>query len=154
MFVQNLSNNEQVIIKQIDQFLKEEKYIYFIPIFIIKKSNKVPSGIYCIDFNSKCLYKYKELDGKILSEEMLDKDFNICICYFVDLNKSVFIAGEDGFVRGVIQIGRLYEKIDNIAKENNFEVCSTFVPQQSFTHAIGINCRRQLFVTNQFIKET
>jgi len=150
--LEEMSNKEQAIISEIDQFLKEENYIYFTPVFIVNNCDKVPSGIYCIDFVNRYLYKYKELNKEIFREKIIAEDFNICICYFIDLNKSVFIDGEVGFINGIIQIGRMYEKMVNIAKKNNFKIYSTFIPQQAFSYMVGINCRRQLFITNQFIK--
>ena len=128
-------------------FLKEQKYIYFLPIFIFNKSPNISSGIYSIDFINKMLYKYK-----IFNEGKFEKDFDICISYFIDLNECVFLDGEAGFINGIFQIGRIYENIEWVATENGFQSYSKFVSQQSFSHELGINCRTQLFIKNQFLR--
>lgn len=143
----SLSNNEKKIINKMNVFLKEQKYIYFLPIFIFNKSPNISSGIYSIDFINKMLYKYK-----IFNEGKFEKDFDICISYFIDLNECVFLDGEAGFINGIFQIGRIYENIEWVATENGFQSYSKFVSQQSFSHELGINCRTQLFIKNQFLR--
>ena len=146
-----LSNKEKIVINRMDVFLKDQEFIYFLPIFIINESSSIPSGIYSIDFINRVLYKYKEFNKQSFGEEIFQKDFNICISYFVDLNESVFLDGELGFINGVFQIGRIYEDIERVAKENGFHAYSEFISQQAFTHKLGINCRTQLFIKNQFL---
>ncbi len=147
-----LSNKEKFIMEKISSFLKNQEYVYILPIFIIDKSNNIPSGIYSADFKNSILYKYEEFNRQNFGIEIFKKDFNICISYFIDLNESVFLDGELGFVNGIFQIGRIYENIEYVANENEFETYSMFVPQQSFTHKLGINCSTQLFIKNQFLR--
>lgn len=147
-----LSSKEKIIMEKINSFLKNQEYIYILPIFIIDKSNNIPSGIYSVDFKNRILYKYKKFDKQNFGIEIFEKDFNICISYFIDLNESMFLDGELGFINGIIQIGRIYENIESLANENGFETYSKFVPQQSFTNKLGINCRMQLFIKNQILR--
>ena len=55
------SHIEKKIFNKIGEFLKNQDYIYFLPIFIIRKSDTIPSGIYSIDFMNGVLYKFEEL---------------------------------------------------------------------------------------------
>ncbi|WMM24464.1 hypothetical protein RBU61_16250 [Tissierella sp. MB52-C2] len=147
-----LSIKEKIVMEKMNDFFKNQEFIYILPIFIIDKSNNIPSGIYSVDFKNKVLYKYKEFERQNFGMEVFKESFNICISYFIDLNESVFLDGELGFINGIIQIGRLYENIESVAKEKEFETYSKFVPQQSFTHKLGINCRLQLFIKNQVLR--
>lgn len=147
-----LSNKEKFIMEKISSFLKNQEYVYILPIFIIDKSNNIPSGIYSADFKNSILYKYKEFNRQNFGIEIFEKDFNICISYFIDLNECVFLDGEAGFINGIFQIGRIYENIEWVATENGFQSYSKFVSQQSFSHELGINCRTQLFIKNQFLR--
>lgn len=147
-----LSNNEKKIIDRISDFLESQKHIYFLPVFIVSQSNELPSGIYSVDFKNRVLYKYKEFNEHDFGVGTFEDSFNICIAYFIDLYESVFLDGEAGLINGILQIGRIYENIEFAAKENGFETFSKFVSQQSFSHNIGINCRTQLFIKNQFLR--
>lgn len=147
-----LSNKEKKIIDKINDFLEGQKHIYFLPIFIFNKSNSIPSGIYSADFKKGILYKFKDFYENGFSVGAFQGSFNICISYFIDLYESVFLDGEAGLINGILQIGRIYENIEFAAKENGFETFSKFVSQQSFSHNIGINCRTQLFIKNQFLR--
>ncbi|MBU3228911.1 hypothetical protein [Clostridium algidicarnis] len=149
-----LSDKERLVIDKMNNFFNEQEYVYILPIFIFDESKNIPSGIYSIDFMSQNLYKYKELNKKDFKSKVFEKGFNICICYFIDLNESIFLDGEAGFINGAIQIGKIYENIEWVAKENEFHTYSEFVSQQSFAYNLGINCRTQLFIKNQFLKES
>lgn len=146
-----LSTKEKIIMEKMNDFFKNQEFVYILPIIIIDKSNNIPSGIYSVDFKNRILYKYKEFERQNFGMEVFKESFNICISYFIDLNKSVFLDGELGLINGIIQIGRLYENIESIGK-NGFDTYSKFVPQQSFTHRLGINCRLQLFIKNQVLR--
>lgn len=146
------SKVEEEIFSKIGEFLKGQDYIYLLPIFIIHKSDNIPSGIYSIDFINGILYKFEELSNIICNKDLLEEDFNVCISYFIDINECSLIDEELGFINGIIQIGRLYENIEQISLENNISTSSKFIPQQSFTHDLGINCREQLFIKNQILR--
>lgn len=143
---------EKEIFNEIEEFLKEEGYVYLLPIFIICGSNNIPSGIYSIDFVNGVLYKFEELNSITCNKDLLEEEFNICISYFLDISHCSFLDEELGFINGIIQIGRLYEKIEQVSMKNNISTFSKFMPQQSFTHDLGINCREQLYIKNQVLR--
>lgn len=147
----NLSANELHIFSKINDFFKSEKPTYILPIFVINKSKNIPPGIYSIDFIKKILFKYKEFDKQTFGAT-IHEDFDICICYFVDLYESVFYYGELGFTNGIFQIGKLFETVECEAKKYKICTYSEYVPQQIFSRNLGINCRVQIFIKNQYLK--
>lgn len=144
---------EEEVFNTIGKFFKEQDYIYLLPIFLIHKSDNIPLGIYSIDFIDGVLYKFEELNNIICNKDLMEEDFNMCISYFLDIKQCSLIDEELGFINGIIQIGRLYENIEQVSRQNNMSTYSKFIPQQSFTHDLGINCREQLFIKNQILRE-
>ena len=133
-------------------FLNDNKYIYFLPIFIFKNIYTIENGIYCIDISNNIAYKFKEIDN--LNKIYIYSDFNICISYFLNLKNAIIKDGTQGFINGIVQIGQIYEIINNSFGNTNFDIKSVSVPQQQFTKMMGISCREQLFIKNQLVKMT
>lgn len=153
VLLSNLSSKEKRVLDKVGDFIKHEDKVYLLPILIVNHTKTIPSGIYSIDFIKNIAYKYKDFDISSFEKEIIHKDFDMCLCYFLDLDYSVFLEGELGFVNGIIQIGRLYESIECFSKDNEIMTYSEFIPQQSFSKKIGVNCRKQLFIKIQFLKE-
>ena len=58
-----------------------------------------------------------------------------------------------GFIDGLLQIGGIYDRVQNCLDKSSFTSESITVPQQQFTKMVGVSCREQLLIANQMIKE-
>ncbi|MCL1934881.1 MAG: hypothetical protein FWF57_00650 [Defluviitaleaceae bacterium] len=118
-----------------------------LPIFTVYKNNtsNLPMGCYSFDIENDYFVFYKELEQNFLLE-----DINMSISLFLDLEKSLIIFDRKAYQEGLLQIGMLYSQIQDFFIQNNIVVKDYFVNEQSFTHDIGINLRKQVLVKNIF----
>jgi hypothetical protein len=147
-----ITGDIKMIVEELVRFELPKEMVYFLPILIIKNSDCISSGIYCIDYNKKYLIKYKEIDYKQWGLKCLKDDFDIGISYFLDINMAVMDKGESGFIEGILQIGRVMEHMDTTADKIDLRFYNLLVPQQAFTHGLGLNCRSILYISNQFVR--
>jgi len=147
-----ISLEDMAIVYSLKSFIDRENTILFLPIYTVVKSTELEAGHYVIDFDSKELVYYKHLDvEKTEIGDEGDSKILSYLSYFVDLHKCIFLYEDWAFVEGVHQIGSVSEYIKNSLVEKGFSVDFQMEAQQVYSHALGINCREQLFVRKQRI---
>lgn len=147
-----ITGDIKMMVEKLVKFELSKEMVYFLPILIVKNADCISSGIYCIDYNEKCLIKYKDIDYEKCDLKCLKDDFDIGISYFLDINMAVMDKGESGFIEGILQIGRVMEHIHMAADKIDLRIHNLLVPQQAFTHGLGLNCRSMLYISNQFVR--
>lgn len=145
--------NFKLILENFKLFLCEKDDIYFCPIFIFKDITNIENGIYSLDFMSNTAYKFKEIDSTLEETMYLKCTYNMGIVYFLKLEYSIGKELQQGFIDGLLQIGGIYDRVQNCLDKSSFTSESITVPQQQFTKMVGVSCREQLLIANQMIKE-
>jgi len=133
----------------IDKFYdKYNDFIIFLTYTIIGVKN-IEDGVYSYNIYTKKIHRIKKIDEElncILKE--LNK-FNICLSMFSNIKKSIVIYKEVGFIKSIIQIGKLLEH--NLINSSFIQVDNgNVIMHQKFTHALGINLYNQLLIENQY----
>lgn len=123
-----------------------------LPIITIFNSKNLIPGHYAIDINNKKVLCYKSINEEQFTKLRIDNDFRLSISYFIDVCRSTFYKGEYGFIENVMFIGALDNLLSKELEGMQSEKIKLRVPQQFYTHEIGLNLKQQLLILTEFFK--
>lgn len=136
------------VIEEFNKILDSEKILMYQPIFTFTNFIELPNGHYVIDFDKKELLLYKHCESDRYCRRKNNDDSELCISYFIDIFKSIFLNGSLGLTEAIFQIGSNIALHKKNTIGNGVESLFSNAPQQLFTRSLGLNAREQLFVKN------
>jgi len=154
--VLDFSDTISKLYEVIDGFFRNTSIVTTLPIITIFSDAFKEKGLVhcscCFDFDEASLIKFSEINNELLwTNLMLEKEIDVCISLFLDIERS-FIANQNrAYTDGILQIGMLTQKIQDLCKNENTSIIQTFVNLQKFSHDIGVNLRKRLLINNIFL---
>lgn len=150
--IEKITKELKELIFLIKNFKQDEK-LYFVCISVLGE-HILPRGVYVLNAECNRIIRYKRIN-KELERIFLNKnkDIDLCISYFVNLESAVISYKERGFVEAILQIGALKENIRNKYKGSHIEIEEGYINANVISHELGINVNKQLFISNDYIKK-
>ena len=134
-------------IKEFFLFLKrlyssiDAKVSFPVVVFMNDRNVEKP-GVYSYDFSADKLHMIENLEGRVKELINPNQEYNMTICFFLNLIQALALYGRKGYIRGLEEIG--YLSLGLVNKYENMNRIS--VPEQEFTHLIGVNTRHILLI--------
>lgn len=116
-----------------------------LPIFSILKSKDIEKGLYTFNFEEGIFIKYKELPEKETFSTIVDNDLDICLSYFLNIERAIFLYEGGGYINGILQVGEIS---GYLASRLNFKILNVYLPSMEFSKDLGINVRKQMLIKN------
>lgn len=128
-----------------DEYRKMEIKVTF-PIFVFlnKKYVSIP-GIYSYNFSNNEFLLIGELKDSICNmvrANIYEKEKDMIISFFINIVQALVLYEAKGYIKGIEEIGYLCGGLKN----NFLEVDSIALPEQKFTHEVGINLKKGLLI--------
>lgn len=119
-----------------------------IPVVVFMNDRNVEKpGVYSYDFSADKLHMIENLEGRVKELINPNQEYNMTICFFLNLIQALALYGRKGYIRGLEEIG--YLSLGLVNKYENMNRIS--VPEQEFTHLIGVNPRHILLIETLII---
>lgn len=122
-----------------------------IPIFVVLNNElNCTEGVYSLDIQNNKILLIKMLkDCKMQELTFLGKKYSMIISFFLNIEQAIALYGANGYIKGIEEIGYL---IKTLSKD--FKQCENYLslPEQEFTHDVGINLRKCLLVDMVLVK--
>lgn len=145
--IAELCSSLKSIYKLMKKQFEEAKIPLILPVFtVLPKFQGVESGCYTFNFQEESLIKYKELPNSESISLLKNKNIDICLSFFLNLERSTFLYEGLGYLKGILQIG---EFSGTLITKLNLESKDIFIQPQTFTHDLGINLRKQILIKNE-----
>ena len=119
----------------------DAKVSFPVVVFMNDRNVEKP-GVYSYDFSADKLHMIENLEGRVKELINPNQEYNMTICFFLNLIQALALYGRKGYIRGLEEIG--YLSLGLVNKYENMNRIS--VPEQEFTHLIGVNTRHILLI--------
>lgn len=131
-------------------FSLKERYtnldaIVSIPVIVITNKNMgIDAGAYSTEFTDGKLIPVKVFSEIELIEIIkIFSEKDLIIAFFINIEQAIALYGKKGYCKGIEEIGYLSY---SIKKEFNVATDYVMIPEQKFTHDVGVNLRKCLFI--------
>lgn len=122
-----------------------------IPVFIVLNNElNCNEGVYSLDIQNNKILLIKMLkDCKMQELSILGEEYSMIISFFLNIEQAIALYGANGYIKGIEEIGYLIKTLSNDFRqcENSFSL-----PEQEFTHDVGINLRKCLLIDMVLLK--
>lgn len=114
------------------------------PIMVLfGQSGEGESGVYSLDLSNNKILLLKKMDEEQkLKWKKVSMLGNVLICFLVDIEQAIALYGKKGYIKGIEEVGYLVNTMKHIFK-NDYLLT---LPEQEFTHYIGINLKKCLLI--------
>lgn len=133
------------IIFELKKIYKILKFKVSFPLFVFLSQKYIQyPGVYSYDFEENVFLKIGELKNS-LYDMMSQNDVEnheVLIPFFLNIVQSLVLYQEKGYIRGIEEIGFLCETL----KIHFKEIEKINLPEQQFTHEVGVNLRKSLLI--------
>lgn len=119
----------------------ETKVSFPVIIFMNNKSIEKP-GVYSYDFSTQKFHMIGTLTERILELVNVNSQCDVIVCFFLNIVQALALYGKKGYIKGIEEIG--YISLNLITKYQ--DINRFYVPEQEFTHLIGVNPRHILLI--------
>lgn len=140
------------IAMEIKNFYSNCEAIITLPIIsVLNEKYGIPLGSYCFNIEEGSLLLIKEFNESEIEDIAGKKSQELLLTYFLNIEESVFIYGKQSYNEGIMQAGVLKYKIEKLLIHQGYRIEKDFKPFQKLTHIVGINLRKELLISYQFI---
>lgn len=140
------------IVNSIIDYYKDERIITTFPIIYFSDNYGVlKKGCYCIDLLKKKLIYYKENCDYI--EEKKEINNYIFIFLFMNIEKSICLYKEKGYINSLIELGGIYSHFKKYLISKKINTINYSFNNQKMTHDLGLNLRKNFLIENILIKD-
>ncbi len=115
------------------------------PIMVLFEQNGyAKAGVYSLDLDNDNVLLLKNLDeDQNFKWSEISIDGNVLISFLVDIEQAIALYGNKGYIKGIEEIGYLVKSMKCIFKREEY---SLTLPEQEFTHHIGVNLKKCLLI--------
>lgn len=141
--IQNLSKP----IIELDAFINniQNKNCAYFPIFSFYTDDLIEEGNYAYNSDYKKLIKYSELKNK-------HDTYQISVSFFVSLYNSFYKYGGSAFVKSILAIGEVLERIESFCHGHNFLFTEDMHNFNQTAFNLQIDSLKQLYITTVYMK--
>lgn len=146
----SLTEELKKLFQMLEKSFASTDIITTLPILVIYNDRiGIDKGCYTFNFKDKYLIKYCDFENNELLQCMKQNNIKASISYFLSIEESICIYGGIGYLKGIFQIGQISKMLEIYL--NYAETKNIFINNQSFTHDLGINLRKQILIHTSFI---
>ena len=131
-------------------FSLKEKYLDLdmmvsMPIIVIgNKKVGVDVGGYSLNFIDDTIVQIRSFSNSELKDILKNfQNQDLIVAFFLNIEQAIALYGKKGYCRGIEEIGYISYAMKK--KHNAFSECIA-IPEQKFTHDVGVNLRKCLLI--------
>lgn len=140
-------NHLDQVLQDILEEIKEkydvlDRKVSFPILTMLGKDHNGMAGVYSLDYENGRMLK---IENKPVLDEINAGKSKCIISFFLNIEQALALYGEKGYINGIKEIGYICESVKNDWKN---EILECYIPEQEFSHKIGINVRKCLLIDN------
>ena len=140
--MENLDHVLQDVLGEVkEKYDALDKKVSFSILTMLGKDSSM-EGVYSLDYENRQILK---IENKPAMAEINAGEGRYILSFFLNIEQALALYGEKGYIKGIKEIGYICESVKNDWKN---EILEYYIPEQEFSHKIGINVRKCLLIDN------
>lgn len=150
--IEEFDNIVQGIYSNIKEAYGSQKYIISLPVIYIR--DKEMSDLFIPSFKNNSIIKYNNKKNKMYIHELMKKfRCKIGIFLLIDIDKSVALFKEKGYIKAIEQSGWIYFYLLQYLNKNKIFNINLKLNEQLAINNLGLNLTKIILINNIFIRE-